>query len=131
MFEKDFIMRQISLMVQVAAQMMFGKRQPVYIEEDAQTPTDGDLLHAKIMRLLAEKKYNEAEDALFDNIDAGIPRITEIATEFYYQLSLFHDDELEAAGFSRAEIDQGLSDFMSRCGISLPISVEMTKQTLE
>ncbi len=122
MFEKDYIMRQISLAVQVAARLIFGKSEPVYVEEDSQTPTGGDLLHAEIMRLLRERKINEAEDALFDRLDAGIANLAAIATDFYYRLSLLADEELEAAGFSRAEIDQGLTDFMSRSDISLPLS---------
>lgn len=121
MFEKDYIMRQISLAVHLAARLIFGKSEPIYIEEDRQNPTGGDLLHAEIMRLLKENKINEAEDALFDQLESGIPNIAAIATDFYYQLSLLSDEELEASDFSRAEIDQGLVDFLDRCGISLPL----------
>jgi hypothetical protein len=124
MFEKDYIMRQISLAVQVAARLIFGKHEPVYQQEDKQNPTGGDLLYAEIMRLFRENKINEAEDALFDQLDSGISSLPEIATDFYYRLSLLPDEELEASGFSRAEIDQGLTDFMTRCGISLPIPAE-------
>ena len=124
MFEKDYIMRQISMAVQVAAQLIFGKREPVYVEEDRQNPTGGDLLHADLMRLLKEYRINEAEDVLFDSIGSGIPNLPAVATDFYYRLSLLSDEELEASGFSRAEIDQGLTDFMARCGISLPLSAE-------
>lgn len=124
MFEKDYIMRQISLAVQVAARLIFGKREPVYVEEDSRNPTGGDLLHADLLRLLKEYRINEAEDALFDALDSGIPNLPAVATDFYFRLSLMSDEELGASGFSRAEIDMGLTDFMARCGISLPLSEE-------
>lgn len=124
MFEKDYIMRQISMAVQVAARLLFGKNEPAYHEEDSQNSAGGDLLHAEIMRLFQAGKINEAEDALFDQLDAGIPDLPAIATDFYYRLSLLDDDELEACGFSRGEIDQGLIDLMARCGIALPLPEE-------
>ena len=112
-FENDWIMRQINMLVQFVARIVFKKDTVSYEIEDEEHLTDTDELYKKIRALLGKGKICEAEDLLFDNYAEGKEYLT-LALDFYQTLSKMSDDELEQHDFSRQEIYDGLKDVVSR-----------------
>lgn len=82
--------------------------------------TDGldlkDLNHANMLKLLLkrlsfERKYNQAEDAIFEELDKhNSHEVYEAAVDYYNSLLNKTDKELEEGNFSREEVYQGLED---------------------
>ncbi len=112
-FENDWILRQINMLVQFVARIVFKKDAVSYEIEDEEHLTDTDELYKKIRALLGKKKICEAEDLLFDNYAEGKEYLT-LALDFYQTLSKMSDDELEQHNFSRQEIYDGLKEIVSR-----------------
>ena len=131
MFENDYIMRQISRLVQFVSLLAFGKSSPAYERQDEHSPTNGDLLHAELLTLLETDRINEAENVLFKQLEAGTQGALEVALDFYNRLSAFSDERLERAGFSHEEIDLGLKDALRIGGIVIPDDFErqLTEET--
>ncbi len=131
MFENDYIMRQISRLVQFVSLLAFGKSSPAYERQSEHSPTKGDLLHAALLALLEADRINEAENTLFKQLEAGTDGALEVALDFYNRLSAFSDERLERAGFSHEEIDLGLKDALRLGGIVIPDDFErqLTEET--
>ena len=60
-----------------------------------------------------------AEDLLFAESDPDDRRYLELAVDFYARLNDLTDAQLEAAGFGRDELEEGLRDMAGRFGVSL------------
>ena len=112
-FENDWIMRQINMLVQFVARVVFKKDTVSYEVEDEDHLTDTDKLYQKIQALLKKGKICEAEDLLFDNYADSKEYLT-LALDFYQTISKMTDDELEQHNFSRQEIYNGLKEVVSR-----------------
>lgn len=112
-FENDWIMRQINMLVQFIARVVFKKDTVSYEVEDEDHLTDTDELYQKIQALLKEVKICEAENLLFDNYTDSKEYLT-LALDFYQTISKMTDDELEQHNFSRQEIYDGLKEVVSR-----------------
>ena len=119
-YEKDWFMMQIKMMVQVVANLFLGKDTEPYKIEDEEHLTEADALYRDLKALTVTGKINEAENLLFDSIVPGREDILEVALDFYASLNLLTDEELEAADFSREEIKSGLEDAIEACGYNLP-----------
>jgi len=117
-FRNDYIMRQIDSLVMVLAKMLVGKTVPVYERQDEVNPTAADQLHDELMALIDSNRMNEAENLLFEHLEAGFENALSLALDFYYRLNLLTDDQLASAGFSRGEIDSGLRDAVNILGLS-------------
>lgn len=117
MFQNDYIMRQISALVQFLSMLLFGKTVPLYEKLDEQNPTQGDLLHDALIRLLEHNRINEAENLLFEYLDEGMSGMLNVVLDFYHRLNILSDEQLAKAEFSRDEIDTGLRDALKRCGM--------------
>lgn len=117
MFQNDYIMRQVSALVQFLSMVLFGKSVPLYEKQNEQNPTKGDLLHDALLCLLEQNQINEAENLLFEYLDEGIGGMLNVTLDFYYRLSVLPDKQLDEAGFSRDEIDTGLRDALEMCGM--------------
>jgi len=118
MFRNDYIMRQIDSLVMVLAKMLVGKTVPVYERQDEVNPTAADQLHDELMALIDSNRMNEAENLLFEHLEAGFENALSLALDFYYRLNLLTDDQLASAGFSRGEIDSDLRDAVNILGLS-------------
>ena len=117
LFEKDWMMRQITVLVRSVAQLVFHRDSVQYTVEDVTRLTATDQLHNDLMNLVAEGKLNEAEDFLFEHYLPGDREYLRLALDFYQRLNLLTDDELEARNFSRDEIHDGLKDIMAQSGM--------------
>ncbi len=116
-FEKDWLLRQIRVTAQMLARLSFNKDTPFYEMENSEAQNAEDLLHEKLMRLMEEGRFNEAEDMLFDGLEAYGISCMRVATDFYARLNEFDDEVLENSGFEREEIAQGLEDVKAMFGL--------------
>ena len=69
MYQTDWLMFQIELMVRGIVKLLFNKDTSVIYEIiNEMNYTETDLLYERLKELLADLKINEAENLLFDNI---------------------------------------------------------------
>ncbi|HWQ96851.1 MAG TPA: DUF6483 family protein [Clostridia bacterium] len=107
-YQSDWIMRQIQMMVDLVARLVFQKSAIAYEIENTANPSPTDLLFAELNRLIAEQRFNAAEDHLLDHIDPHNRKHLELALDFYQKLNQFSDEELEQNDFPRQEITDGI-----------------------
>ena len=123
MFENDYIMKQIELMTNFLAKLIFGKESPEYkLKYDLQgNASDEELLYLRLVKMIDDGEINEAENLLFENIE-GEPRAEylEIALDFYDRLGRLDNKALDDADFSRAEVLEGLENVKKLYGIETP-----------
>lgn len=75
--------------------------------------SDKDMLLIILRKLLMEKRYNEAENTLFEYAErVQSSDILKIGQWFYKSLYLKSDSDLSENNFSRHEIQQGQKDFI-------------------
>ncbi len=123
MFENDYIMKQIELMTNFLAKLIFGKESPEYkLKYDLQgSASDEELLYLRLVKMIDDGEINEAENLLFENIERE-PRAEylEIAIDFYDRLGRLDNKALDDADFSRAEVLEGLENVKKLYGIETP-----------
>jgi hypothetical protein len=119
-YEKDYLMRLIHNISHALAYLSFGKKGETLPEVMGQeVRADNDYL----LRMIDSGQINAAENRLFELIESGAwdPRQkTALILSFYDCLNGKKDDYLEASGFCRDEIRQGLYDALRMTGIRLP-----------
>ncbi len=113
----DWILTQINMLIAFIARVFFDKDTVHYEVADAAAPTQDDILFLTLTALINERKICEAEDLLFENLDGYGRQRLAVACEFYQRLNALSDEELEGAGFSREEINEGLVAVMKRYGL--------------
>ena len=119
MVTKDWYMRQIEMMIQFIAKVIFRRDTMEYSIPDLLNKTFYDLLHEQLLALIHEGKIDEAENLLFDRLEEGNLSCFHVAVDFYLRLNKLPDDELDSLGFSREEIDAGLKDAAKIYGAEL------------
>jgi len=117
--KEDWLMWQLSAIARGAAKTFFEIEEPLYqiSESGEETPGDSNLLKTRLKELLEDSKINEAENLLFEVIDAKNMNHFLIASDFYYELSRYDDDYLKQCNFSRIEIDEGLLEIQNLFGL--------------
>lgn len=119
MITEDYILRMIQEMGQMLARILGS---------DALDPTDQvqpETLHAgdglvfleELKALCSHGQVNLAEDRLFEELDFSAPSALITVLGFYEYVNSFSDQQLEAWGYSREEIYQGLADCGERFGV--------------
>ena len=79
---------------------------------DFESLSGDDMIYIVLKKLVAEGKFNEGENFLFEEAKKNItPRVFNIVTWFYETLNEKEDEELLKANFTREEIEDGLKDF--------------------
>ena len=116
----DWFLFQIQMLALAIARIVFGKGSLEYETESEEIPTTTDLLHRRLLELLAKKRICEAENLLFDSLDPHNKSGLALALDFYDRLNKLTDEELEQNNFSREEIDSGLRDVMKLYELSIP-----------
>jgi len=111
-------MRQIEMLVQFVARLLFHKDYISYTLSDETSETGLDALFQELCRLLRNKKFCDAEDLLFARIDETDPRYLVLAVDFYERLNACSDEDLEHNQFPREEILDGLNAVLRRFGIT-------------
>ena len=109
--KEDRLMRQLfEIACDVAGAFVEIKESTYQISEAS---GESNLLKTKLMELLEDSKINEAENLLFEAVDANNMNHFLIASDFYYELSQYDDDYLNQCNFSRIEIDEGLLEIQN------------------
>ena len=119
MYHQDWVMRQIQILAQAIAKLVFNKDVISYEINDESNKTVTDELYLRLRALLDENKINEAETLLFDKMDSGNIDYLALAIDFYQKLNNLSDDELKERDFSREEIENGLNEVKNLFGIKL------------
>jgi len=117
MYQQDWISRQIQTLVHFIARVIFKKDNIEYRIFDPYDLTEADRLYYEIGRLTEEFKICEAENLLFEKIDAHDDNYLKLAVDFYQKVNALSDKELKDADFSRDEIQSGLVDIMRMFGL--------------
>lgn len=107
MVKEDYIMRIIHEAVRTLLKLLFNideeKEDEIEFED-----TDLEKTYRRLKLLAREGKINEAENLLSDFLDGSDREAFKMAFLFYDYLNTFSEEQLDAAGYSREEIDEGI-----------------------
>lgn len=118
--QQDWLMRQIEMMAAAIAQMFFGKGSVEYDLKEELGQEQSAELKDRLTELLKEGQLGKAEDLLFAELDETDKGILAAAIDFYRQANTMSDEDLEAQGFTRSELWEGLGEVVERYGLHLP-----------
>ena len=121
MFEQDYIMRLMHEIARVLAKILFNIDSETISEELESRIEETDVLE-KLLDMVDNGQINEAENKLYDMLDAGAPNCIEIAILFYSYLNDKQDEFLKENDYSRGEIKEGIEDVAERVGLGGLIS---------
>lgn len=111
-YEQDYIMRMIKEMLEVLMRIALHKRTAFHeLEKDNKYGKENNI-YAKLCSMAGEGKINEAENLLYENLDAEDKEYLEMGLSFYYHLNLFRNEFLEEHNYSRPEIEEGIETLM-------------------
>ena len=112
----DYLMRQIEDMARLCSEVLFSKHtEPLPVFDEQGNVTENGVLYGRLRMLCSGGRVNEAENLLFDRLDApGGEALLPAAVQFYKDIQNWEDAALEQAGFSRAEIRDGLAEVQAR-----------------
>lgn len=118
-FTNDYFLSQIEQLTNLAGQLFLHKQpNPIELCDEQGRATEEGLLWLGLKRLLAEGRINEAEDALWDAVDADADaRMLPVAVWFYNTLAKMGADALAASGFTSDEVAHGWADTCARYGM--------------
>ena len=112
MINKDLILKIIEDLGKNMGKAIFDIKEdsdPIALEN----LSDKDILLIMLKKMISDKKYNEAENTLFEFAENNnCDEVIEIGKWFYVKLDSKSDVELLENNFSRCEINQGRKDFM-------------------
>lgn len=112
----DYLMRQMEDMARLCSEVLFAKHtEPLPVFDEQGNVTENGVLYGRLRMLCSGGRVNEAENLLFDRLDApGGEALLPAAVQFYKDIQNWEDAALEQAGFSRAEIRDGLAEVQAR-----------------
>lgn len=121
MLTEDWMMRQTEALARSIARLVFQKDATDYVPTGAEEDREIDRLHRALLEKTAAGDIGGAEDLLYDRADGTDLRCLEVAVDFYSRLNGLTDGELEAGGFARDEIGDGLRNLAARFGVALEL----------
>lgn len=116
MVTEDWMMRQVEAMARSIALLVFHKEGTEYVPSG---DAEADGLHRQLLERLAAGDLGGGEDLLFEAAEEGGTGCLEAGVDFYARLNQMSDAQLEAAGFGRDEIQEGLQELSERFGVVL------------
>lgn len=114
-YEQDYILRQIEILMQGIRRVFFGKRE----KGAAAFAVSGALWYTRVLERLEAGDINGAENLLFALMDPAEPQGLLAALDFYNRLRRIPEERLLESGFSLAEVEQGLLDAAALYGLDL------------
>lgn len=117
MVTEDWMMRQVEAMTRSIVMLVFHKEDTAYVPTGDEGAADA--LHGALLERLAAGDLGGGEDLLFEAAEVGGLECLEAGVDFYARLNQLSDVQLEAAGFEREEIQEGLRDLSERFGVIL------------
>ncbi len=121
MFEQDYIMRLVHEIARVLAKILFNIDSETVSEELKSRIEETDVLE-QLLDMVDNGQINQAENKLYDMLDAGILNCIETAILFYSYLNEKPDEFLKENDYSRGEVKEGIEDVAERVGLSGLIS---------
>ncbi|MEA4832666.1 hypothetical protein SDC9_141456 [bioreactor metagenome] len=115
-YEKDWVLRQINIIIQFVAKLVY-KIDDIEYSPSGMPGLVSDKIYEKIKKLIGENKLNEAENELFEAMEARDGSFLLVALDFYQTLNRMTDKELVQCGFSRSEILDGLITVLNHLGV--------------
>ena len=98
MYNNDYILRMIEDLGRVLRQVFLQEEEEMFeiVDEEGRF-SESDFLGYRVGRLLLERRINEAENLLFDEIERDPqPSFLAVGVHFYEDLQELSDEELEA-----------------------------------
>lgn len=118
-YEQDYILRQIEILMQGIRRVFFGKREKGAAAFAVSGALPGALWYARVLERLEAGDINGAENLLFALMDPAEPQGLLAALDFYNRLRRIPEERLLESGFSLAEVEQGLLDAAALYGLDL------------
>lgn len=120
--QDDWLLQQIQQTINLIIELV-NSTNPEELATDIDSNSSGEteLLWQKLSAMTSEDKLSEAEDLLFETIEQNNSEHLKVGLNFYNQLNTLTDKQLDAAGFPRPEIVDGLHDLLDIYGLMLPI----------
>lgn len=121
MFEQDYIMRLVHEIARVLAKILFNINSETVSEDLKSRMEETDVLD-QLLDMIDNGQINEAENKLYDLLNAGTPNCIETAILFYSCLNDKSDEFLKENDYSRGEVKEGIEGVAERVGLSGLIS---------
>ena len=118
-YEQDYILRQIEILMQGIRRVFFGKREKGAAAFAVSGALPGVLWYTRVLERLEAGDVNGAENLLFALMDPAEPQGLLAALDFYNRLRRIPEERLLESGFSLAEVEQGLLDAAALYGLDL------------
>lgn len=118
-YEQDYILRQIEILMQGIRRVFFGKREKGAAAFAISGALPGALWYTRVLERLEAGDVNGAENLLFALMDPAEPQGLLAALDFYNRLRRIPEERLLESGFSLAEVEQGLLDAAALYGLDL------------
>lgn len=118
-YEQDYILRQIEILMQGIRRVFFGKREKGAAAFAVSGALPGALWYTRVLERLEAGDINGAENLLFSLMDPAEPQGLLAALDFYNRLRRIPEERLLESGFSLAEVEQGLLDAAALYGLDL------------
>lgn len=119
MYHQDWLMRQIEIIAETLARVVFRKaparRAEIVLQQKSGAP--GAELTETLLAMVRAGELCTAEDLLYERLDPNDRDGLAAALCFYSALNALPDAELEARNFPRDEILSGLTDVCRRYGL--------------
>ena len=111
--KQDYILRLIEEVINVLVKSLKDDEK---IKEEFENSSNGEEKLTYLIRHVDEKRINDAENFLFDNLDLENTKDFEIGMLFFKYLNEKDDLFLEEANYSREEISEGIVDLSREYG---------------
>ncbi|MDD4780843.1 MAG: DUF6483 family protein [Tissierellia bacterium] len=121
MYHQDWVMRQIELMVGFIVKIIFKKDNMEFNIYDESNSTKIHILYERLISLINQNKFDEAENILFEKANINDSVYLKIAIDFYNKINKLSDEDLQKGNFTREEIKLGIEDILRLYNISLPL----------
>ena len=121
-YQHNWFMLQIQMMVQLIVKVTFQKD---LFEIDALFDAEWghmetDPLEKEIAALLAQSRFQEAENLVLKRLSSKQPAALKTALSFYNALNQLPNERLNAHGFPRERIRRGLEELTRLYQITVP-----------
>ena len=122
MLKEDYLVRSIKEMVRTVLKLLFN----IDIENPSADLLEDTAAKAILEKLLAEVdggNIGGAENQIYDLIEDDNRENLKIALLFYSYLNEREETFLEEHDFSREEVELGIKDVITRCGLGSAVDI--------
>ena len=104
----DYLMRQIEDMARLCSEVLFAKHtEPLPVFDEQGNVTENGVLYGRLRMLCSGGRVNEAENLLFDRLDApGGEALLPAAVQFYKDIQNWKDAALVQARLQSAQMER-------------------------